>query len=409
MAFRLRLYPDTGHLPVLLLHRQQARSVWNTGLEQRGHAWSSTFRFQRMSVYDQKRSLTEARAAIPWLKAGSSVVQQQALFDLERAFQNWWSNPTHFGRPSWRKAGVHESFAVRDLKLRRLNRKWGEILIPKAGWVRFRVTRAWTDLLTGTSARASLDRAGRWWVSITAPQPVFQRETTGAIVGLDMGVTHSITTSDGDHYGMPLLLSPGEKRHQRTLERKMAKQQKGSNRRELTRCKLARIKARETDRRKNWVEQTTTRLVRDHDLIAVEDLRVKNMTRSASGTVEKPGRNVAQKRGLNRAIQNQAWGMCRTRLQNKADAATSLCEIVAVPPAYTSQRCSNCGHISTENRESQAVFCCTKCGFTCNADVNAGLNIRAAGLVVYGRGGQQKPVETSTSAPSGVKQLAQIS
>jgi putative transposase len=95
-----------------------------------------------MSVYDQKRELTEARAASPWLAEGSSSVQQQALFDLDRAFKNWWQHPGHFGRPTWRRAGVHEGFYVRDLKVRRLNRKWGEVQVAKAGWVRFRISQS---------------------------------------------------------------------------------------------------------------------------------------------------------------------------------------------------------------------------------------------------------------------------
>ena len=142
--------------------------------------------------------------------------------------------------------------------------------------------------------------------------------------------------------------------------------------------------------------QTTTALVHDFDLIAVEDLAVKSMVGSARGTLEAPGVNVAQKRGLNRAISAQAWSMLRRRLTDKA--ATCGVAVVAVDPAYTSQRCAACGHTCPENRDSQAVFRCRACGHQANADVNAAVNILAAGLAVTARGGtsHQGPDETRT-------------
>jgi putative transposase len=307
-----------------------------------------------LSVYDQKRSLTEARKHT-WLGDGSSVVQQQALFDLDWAFQNWWKNPGHFSRPTWRKAGVHEGFAIRDLSVRHINRRWGEVLVPKFGWVRFRVTRQWVDICAGTSARVTLDRAGRWHVSFTTPQPAFERSPTGAVVGLDMGIAATVTTSDGEHLKMPELLSPGEAQRRRRLQRRLARQQKGSARRARTRAQIARLSAR--------------------------------------GTVENPGKNVRQKAGLNRSISSRAWALFRKRLTDKGAAATDPdgsprpVSVVSVPPAYTSQRCSAFGHTAKENRESQAVFLCRSCGCSANADVNAAINIRAAGLAVSGRGG----------------------
>lgn len=400
MTFRQRLYPNPDQHEVMTRHCADARYVWNLGLEQRNF-WtrSLSYRLPKLSVYEQKRSLTEARQST-WLGGGSSHIQQQALRDLDRAFQNWWKNPSHFGRPTWRKAGVNEGFYIRDLSIKRLNRKWGEVLVPKLGYVRFRIGgRAWADLQTATSARVTLDRAGRWWVSLTAPQPALERTTTGAMVGIDMGVAHTVTVSDGNHLDMPSLLSPGEKSRKRRLQRRMARQVKGSNRRGRTKTQLARMACREADRRKDWIEQTTTRLVRDHDFIAIEDLKVKNMTGSARGTIEKPGRNVAQKRGLNREIHSQAWAKFRTRLEDKANA-TNSCVVVAVDPAFTSQRCAGCGHTAKENRESQAVFRCQACGFSANADVNAAKNILAAGLAVYGRGGDVRPVSSLSGSPS---------
>ena len=99
---------------------------------------------------------------LTWLKEGSSTIQRQALRDLNQAFQNWWKRPDHFGHPIWRRAGINEGFVIRDLSVRRLNRKWDQVFISKCGWVKFRVTREWRDIETASSARVTKDRAGRW-------------------------------------------------------------------------------------------------------------------------------------------------------------------------------------------------------------------------------------------------------
>ena len=397
VSIRERLYPAQEDLAVLHMHCAHARYVWNLGLEQRGY-WRRGM--PSISAHAQQRSLAQARKDT-WLGEGSSSVQQQALFDLDRAFKNFWRNPSHFGRPSWRKAGIHEGFAVRDLKTRRINRRWGEVQVPKLGWVRFRITRAWAEIAGGTSARVTLDRAQRWHVSFTTPPKPFERTGTGAVVGLDMGVVSAFTTSDGEHSVMPRLLSPGETQRKRRLERKLARQQKGSKRRERTKHQIARLAAKEADRRKDFIEKSTTALVRDYDVVCVEDLLVKNMLRSARGTVEAPGRRVRQKAGLNRAISSVAFSAFRRRLEDKAACATAPVAVVAVPPAFTSQRCSHCGHTAPQNRKSQAVFVCGACGYEAHADVNAAKNILAAGLAVSGRGGTPhgQPVRAEHSGP----------
>ena len=392
MSYRFRLYPDVSQSPMMATHCAHARAVWNLGLEQ------ARLARQFGSYADQKlwdRQLADARSTIDWLGAGSSSVQQGALRDLRQAFRNWWSNPAHFGHPTWRRAGIHEGFVIRDVTIKRLNRKWATVQIPKVGPVRFRLHRALPS--TYGHGRVTLDRSGRWHVSFTTPQPAVPRTTTGSVIGVDLGVAVTATTSAGDQLALPALLTPGEAQRLRRLQRQLARQQKGSNRRRATRHKIAVLRARETDRRKDWIEQTTTRLVRDHDLIGIEDLQVANMTRSAKGTLDQPGTRVAQKRGLNRAITNQSWAMFRCRLEQKAAATpnTDRCVVVAISPAYTSQRCHRCGHTAKNNRESQAVFRCAQCGHTANADINAACNIRdlavahhhAAGHAVTGRGG----------------------
>jgi len=384
MSIRERLYPKEQELSVLERHCADARYVWNLGLEQRN--FYERLREQKITCKSQMRDLTEARKD-SWLSEGMASIQQQALRDLDQAFQNWWKRPDHFGRPTWRKAGVNEGFAIRDLFIRRINRKWGQVWVPKCGWVKFRVTREWRDIETAKSARVTLDRSGRWFVSFTRLAPQMERKSTGKTVGIDMGVTHTVATSDARFLDMPELLTKGEHQRKRRLQRKLNRQVKGSNRRKATKLAIAKLSAKEADRRKDWIEKITTDLVRDHDMISLEALKIKNMTKSAKGTKDNPGKNVAQKAGLNKAILEQGWGLFRQRLTDKATNAITPVEIIAINPAYTSMRCSECGYTDQKNRKSQAIFCCLSCGYTDNADVNAAKNIHAAGLAVTGRGG----------------------
>ena len=356
-------------------HCRHARFVWNLAAEQQRH-WQPG---RRAPGYNEQcAQLTEARAEYDWLKAGSQTVQQQALRDFAQAMRNFFHG-TH--RPTWRKAGKHEGFrqvGVKPRHIERLNRRYGQVWIPKVGWVKFRWTRTIAD--TVKSYRVTLDRSGRWHIAFAAiPDPI-AGPGDGSVVGVDRGVAVSAALSSGELLRAPGLRA-GETQRLRRLQRRLARAQRGSHRRARSKLAIARLRARETDRRRDWVEKTSTDLARRFDTIRVEDLKVRAMTRSARGTPECPGTRVAQKRGLNREISRQGWGLLVARLTHK-----TLGRIEFVPAAYTSQRCSHCGHIAPENRKSQAVFQCVACSAgPCNADVNAARNI-AAGRAVTARG-----------------------
>ena len=259
-----------------------------------------------------------------------------------------------------------------------MSRKVGQVWVPKAGWVRFRWSRA---VPAGVkSYRVTMDRAGRWHVAFAAvPDPV-PAPGTGEVVGIDRGVVVSAALSTGELLHCPALTAQ-ERIRLRRLQRRLARAKRGSSRRERARHAIARLRARETDRRTDWAEKTSTGIARRFDVIRVEDLKIGNMTRSARGTPENPGRNVSQKAGLNRGVLRSGWGLLVRRLGDKAPG-----RVEKIKPHYTSQRCSACGQVDRDSRESQAVFRCTACGFAGHADVNAARNI-AAGHAVTARGG----------------------
>jgi putative transposase len=366
------LLPSPEQAAVLVEHCRHARFVWNLAVEQQRH-WQAGR--QAPSYNEQCAQLTAARSEYGWLAAGSQTVQQQALRDFAQAMRNFF-NRTH-RRPTWRKAGTHEGFrqvGVKPRHIKRLSRRHGQVWIPKVGWVKFRWTRTIAD--TVKSYRVTLDRSGRWHIAFAAiPDPI-PGPGNGSVVGLDRGVAVSVALSSGQLLRAPGL-GAGETKRLRRLQRHLARAQRGSARRARTKRAIGKLRARETDRRRDWVEKTTTDLARRFDSICIEDLKVRAMTRSARGSREHPGTNVAEKRSLNREIRRQGWGLLVARLKHKASGRLEF-----VPAAYTSQRCSYCGHVAPENRKSQAVFQCVACNAgPCNADVNAARNI-AAGRAV---------------------------
>jgi putative transposase len=230
------------------------------------------------------------------------------------------------------------------------------------------------------SYRVTRDRAGRWHVAFAhIPAPI-SGPGNASVVGIDRGVAVPAALSTGELLYAPGL-SRGEAKRLKVLQQRLARAKRGSNRREKAKRAIAKLKAREVDRRKDWVEKVTTDVARRFDTIRIEALDVRAMTRSARGSAEQPGVGVAQKRGLNRAISRSGWGLLAARLQHKAFG-----RVEQIPAAYTSQRCSACGHVAPGNRKSQAVFECEACNAgRCNADVNAARNI-AAGRAVAARG-----------------------
>ncbi len=372
---RYRLMPTPEQEFILRRHCAHARFVWNLAVEQQ--SWWRPGRGKAPGYLVQAAQLTVARAANPGLAAGSQMVQQQALRDFSQAMTNYFAG-TH-RKPSWRKAAKNEGFrvvAVSADHIRRLSRHSGEVRVPKVGWVRFRWSRA---VPAARSYRVTLDRAGRWHIAFAVIPAGLPGPGTGDVVGVDRGIAVSAALSTGELLRCPTL-HEAERARLRRLQRKLARAHRGSVRQRQVKIAIAKLKAREADRRRDWAEKTSTRLARQFDIVRIENLNILGMTRSARGTIAQPGRNVRQKAGLNRSIRSSGWGLLARRLEEKA-----VGRVEKVDPAYTSQRCSACGTVDPKARKSQAVFACRSCGYADNADVNAAKNI-AAGHAVTARG-----------------------
>ena len=353
------------------------RFLWNLALEQRSMAYRQEGRHS-VGYNAQAGELSDLKAFAPWIAEAPSHCLQQTLRDLDTAFQNFFAKRAAY--PNFRKKFQRDSFRFPDAKQFLVDEVGLRVKLPKLGQVAYRNGKGRHALmLDGKAKSITVSREGRhWFMSVLCesevPEPLVN---PGTPVGLDLGVAHAITTSTGEH--LPVLgRTRAEDRRLARLQRNLGRKKKGSRNRAKARTDLAEFQARIARRRRDSIHKATTKLAKNHGLVVIEDLQVKGMTASAAGTLEAPGRNVRAKSGLNRVILDKAWAEIRRQLGYKCLWSGS--RLVVVNPAYTSQRCSRCGHREAGNRPSQEKFACLACGHAENADINAAKNILAAGL-----------------------------
>ncbi|CAG2156251.1 IS200/IS605 family transposase ISAba30 [Cupriavidus yeoncheonensis] len=333
----------------------------------------------------------------PWLKDSPVHPLQHALKDLERAYKNFFAKRAAF--PRFKKKGQGDSFRYPDPKQIKLDQAHSRIFLPKLGWLRYRNSRNAMGELRNATVSMS---AGKWFVSIQtqreveAPVP----QSTSA-VGIDVGVARFATFSDGS-YLAPLNSFKRHEARLRRAQRSMSRKQKFSCNWKKAKARIQRIQARIGNARRDYLHKATTTISQNHAMVCIEDLQVRNMSRSAAGSVEKPGRNVRAKSGLNKAILDQGWFEFRRQLEYKL--AWHGGWLVAVPPENTSRTCPACSSVSAANRLTQARFACIECGFEENADVVGAINVLARGHrvaacgepVQSGRSAKQEPAEVAT-------------
>ncbi|MFN3786628.1 MAG: RNA-guided endonuclease InsQ/TnpB family protein, partial [Thiothrix sp.] len=322
---------------------------------------------------------------------------QQTLKDLERAYANFFAKRADF--PRFKKKGQSDSFRYPDPKQIKLDQGNSRIFLPKLGWLRYRNSRKVLGEVKNVTVSAS---GGKWFVSIQtereiqAPVP----KATSA-VGIDMGVTRFATLSDGTFYA-PL---NSFKRHEDRLRRAqqaMSRKTKFSNNWKKAKARVQKIHARIGNVRRDYLHKATTTISQNHAMVCIEDLQVRNMSKSAAGTTENPGKNVRAKSGLNKAILDQGWFEFRRQLDYKLAWAGG--HLIVVPPQNTSRTCPACGHVSADNRQTQERFACVECGFEENADLVGAINILSRGMQLLRDEGQDTP-----HACGGMEALASVS
>ncbi len=335
------------------------------------------------SIFELKRELRAIKQT-PGLEFFAEAPHHalcEAMLNLNKAFDRFYKGEAGF--PRFKKRGLGDSFQFPDKKQIKTNHpdREGQVFLPKLKWVSVinSYPRLGMRLCEGELRNVTVSReADGWYLSINAlveiPDPVAPE---GEPIGIDLGVANSIATTNGELVSLPVETRRESARYAR-LQQRLAGQQRGSRNAEKTKRRMGRLRKRAIDRRKDAIHKTTTRLAKTHSRIMIEDLQIKNMTRSAKGSLEKPGKNVKAKAGLNRVILKQAWGEFERQLAYKTKWYGS--ELIKVDPRNTSRECSACRYTSVENRKTQAVFECEACGHEAHADLNAAENILRRGL-----------------------------
>ena len=363
-GFQFRVYPSTTQAERLVAWESALRWLWNLANEQRlmGLARPKDERVFP-TAFDQINELTELRELAPWLADVPRNVCAQLLVELDKAWQRCFkklARAPRFKRKGRDVLGLCEPHP----KVWRLD---GSILrFPKIGNLRVVAHRP----IEGKPKTCTVRRDGDQWfasilceVEVTDPAPRVE-----PVVALDRGVVALVADSDGNLHTNPRHLATSLKQLARA-QRTVARSKKGSNNRKKAVAHVARIHRKVRRQRDHVLHNLSSAYAKSHGTVVVEKLQIMNMTRSAAGTVEKPGRMVRQKAGLNRSILDAGWGRMGEQLRYKL--AWSGGQLVEVPAAYSSQTCHGCGHIASESRSSQATFCCVACGLVGHADTNA--------------------------------------
>ena len=397
-SHKARLYPSPVQARALEGQGHVARALWNLL-----HEWYTCRRggiAMRPPISEIDRQLRDARVnPLPgweWLADLPAQATQQVLKHYLKAWDRYFSGISK--PPRFKKRSTHLSVDVPQasaLRLARLSRRWGQISIPLVGRVQFRWTRPLPGVSRGhpgrlTGACLIKDPLG-WHICFRIEQPVvIVPANLDSPVGVDRGVVHTMALSTGEMLDMPSLLSPGEQRRLRGLERKAARQQLAykqrahdphavtSRRQRHTYEQIARLRGRQARRRQDWLHKTTTDLAKSHGVVVIEALRIQNLTHSARGTIEHPGSNVRAKAGLNRSILGMAWGKAEHMLGYKCPMQGG--SLIRVDPRSSSVECARCGHSSPINRRNRATFRCAACGHAANADTNAARVLLERGL-----------------------------
>lgn len=297
------------------------------------------------------------------------------------------TNPKQY--PVFKKRGVKDSFSFNGaIKHDAENNR---IYVPKLGYIRYNKSR---DIL-GTVKNVTISKqAGEWYVSLQTERPLSQVNpewvNANKIIGIDVGIAKAVSASDAISFEYQREQIDSNqldsinplKQHQvklAKLQKDLARKVKFSRNWLKQKAKISKLHTTIANIRNDFVHKVTTAISKSYAYVAVEALKIKNMSKSAKGNAIDHGKNVKQKSGLNKSILDQGWGMFRQFLAYKLKYNYGT-ELIEVNPRYTSQRCSSCGHTHADNRKNQANFLCVECGLTMNADLNASINIRTAGL-----------------------------
>jgi putative transposase len=370
-AYRYRFYPTPEQEQLLRRTLGCVRLVYNKALHTRTSSW-----YERKERVDYKQTsgmLTQWKKQedLQFLNEVSSVPLQQGLRNLQKAFTNFWAGRARYPNFKKKRSGGSAEFTRAAFRW-----KDGQLWLAKCSEaLPIRWSRTLPKGCEPSTVTVRLDASGRWFVSLLVEDHTVKHlPKVDKAVGIDAGITSLIATSDGEKIANPKhfkRLRYKLRQAQKALSRKV----KGSNNTEKARREVARIHAQIADTRTDFLHKLTTRLVRENQTIAVEDLAVKNMMKN---------------RKLSAAIADASWSELVRQLEYKCQwYGRTLVKIDRWFPS--SKRCGNCGHVVDKLPLDVREWDCPECGTHHDRDINAANNILAAGLAVIVCGANIRP------------------
>ena len=367
-AFKFELCPSGAQARLMSQFAGCCRYVYNRTLATEISLYGKD-NSHRFNYAECAGRLVQWKKTHTFLKECHSQVLQQTLKDLDKGYKNFFAKRANF--PRFKKKFQHDSFRFpQGVKIDEDNQK---IYLPKIGTVGYRKSRS----IIGKAKNVTVSReSSKWFVSIQTEVEIEPQQMINSEVGIDMGVKRFATFSDGT-YIEPINSLKKNLKGLAKLQKQLSRRQRRSSNYKKTKAKIAKLHRHIANTRRDFLHKTTTTIAKNHGIVFMEDLKVKNMSASSSGTVEHSGNKVRQKSGLNRSILDQGWFSFRTMLAYKLEERGGV--LVLVSPKNTSRTCPNCGYVSAENRQTQADFACVKCGYKENADVVGAINVLRAG------------------------------